>query len=74
MEQTSIVGTLEAWPYYQQVALVLEKETLPSHPGISSGGEGSSGLYVRGGGPDQNLVLLDEAIVYNAAHLFGFFS
>ena len=43
-------------------------------PGISSGGEGSSGLYVRGGGPDQNLVLLDEAIVYNAAHLFGFFS
>ena len=43
-------------------------------PGISSGGEGNSGLYVRGGGPDQNLVLLDEAIVYNAAHLFGFFS
>ena len=43
-------------------------------PGISSGGEGSSGLYVRGGGPDQNLVLLDEAVVYNAAHLFGFFS
>ena len=43
-------------------------------PGISGGGEGSSGLYVRGGGPDQNLVLLDEAIVYNASHLFGFFS
>ncbi|MDA9663540.1 TonB-dependent receptor [bacterium] len=43
-------------------------------PGISGGGEGSAGLYVRGGGPDQNLVLLDEAVVYNAAHLFGFFS
>ena len=43
-------------------------------PGIQSGGEGNSGLYVRGGGPDQNLILLDEAVVYNAAHLFGFFS
>ncbi len=43
-------------------------------PGVQSGGEGTSGLYVRGGGPDQNLILLDEAIVYNAAHLFGFFS
>ncbi|HAX16155.1 MAG TPA: TonB-dependent receptor, partial [Leeuwenhoekiella sp.] len=40
-------------------------------PGIQSGGEGNSGLYVRGGGPDQNLILLDEAVVYNAAHLFG---
>ena len=43
-------------------------------PGITSNGEGSSGLYVRGGGPDQNLILLDEAVVYNASHLFGFFS
>ena len=43
-------------------------------PGIQSGGEGNSALYVRGGGPDQNLILLDEAVVYNAAHLFGFFS
>ena len=43
-------------------------------PGIQSGGEGNSALYVRGGGPDQNLILLDEAIVYNASHLFGFFS
>ena len=42
-------------------------------PGIQSGGEGNSALYVRGGGPDQNLILLDEAVVYNAAHLFGFF-
>ncbi|HET6243546.1 MAG: TonB-dependent receptor [Bacteroidetes bacterium] len=43
-------------------------------PGVQSGGEGASGLYVRGGGPDQNLILLDGAPVYNASHLFGFFS
>ncbi len=43
-------------------------------PGVQKGSEGQSGLYVRGGGPDQNLVILDEAIVYNANHLFGFFS
>lgn len=43
-------------------------------PGVQSGNEGQSGLYVRGGGPDQNLLLLDEATVYNASHLFGFFS
>ncbi len=43
-------------------------------PGVQSGGEGTSGLYVRGGGPDQNLVLLDGALVYNPNHLFGFFS
>ena len=43
-------------------------------PGVQKGNEGSSGLYVRGGGPDQNLVILDEATVYNASHLFGFFS
>jgi hypothetical protein len=43
-------------------------------PGIQKGNEGSSGIYVRGGGPDQNLIILDEATVYNANHLFGFFS
>ncbi|MEM8584984.1 MAG: TonB-dependent receptor [Bacteroidota bacterium] len=43
-------------------------------PGVQSAGEGTSGFYVRGGGPDQNLVLLDEAIVYNSGHLLGFFS
>jgi hypothetical protein len=43
-------------------------------PGVQKGVEGSSGIYVRGGGPDQNLVILDDAIVYNASHLFGFFS
>jgi len=43
-------------------------------PGVQSGGEGTSGLYVRGGSPDQNLILLDGVPVYNASHLFGFFS
>ena len=43
-------------------------------PGVQSSGEGNSGFYVRGGGPDQNLVLLDDAVVYNPGHLFGFFS
>ncbi len=43
-------------------------------PGIQSGSEGSSGIYVRGGGPDQNLILLDGVPIYNANHLFGFFS
>ncbi|WP_139924467.1 TonB-dependent receptor [Hymenobacter sp. DG01] len=43
-------------------------------PGVQSGGEGTSGLYVRGGSPDQNLILLDGTPVYNASHLFGFFS
>lgn len=43
-------------------------------PGIQGGTEGSSGIYVRGGGPDQNLILLDGVPVYNTSHLFGFFS
>lgn len=54
-----------------------EKDLLKSIqllPGIKSSGEASSGLFVRGGGADQNLILLDEAAVYNASHLLGFFS
>ncbi|GJM61815.1 TonB-dependent receptor [Persicobacter diffluens] len=43
-------------------------------PGVQSGTEGTSGLYVRGGGPDQNLILLDGVPLYNASHLLGFFS
>jgi hypothetical protein len=71
-----------------QISLEVEKiKTLPAFfgevdviktiqllPGVNSATEGGQGFYVRGGGPDQNLVLLDEAVVYNAAHLFGFFS
>ena len=43
-------------------------------PGVTNAGEGSSGFNVRGGSADQNLILLDEAIVFNSSHLFGFFS
>ncbi|HSC55210.1 MAG TPA: TonB-dependent receptor [Phnomibacter sp.] len=43
-------------------------------PGVRNAGEGNAGLYVRGGGPDQNLIVLDDAVVYNTGHLFGFFS
>ncbi len=49
-------------------------KTLQLLPGIKSNGEGSNGFSVRGGATDQNLVLLDEAPVYNASHLLGFFS
>ena len=49
-------------------------KTIQLLPGVKNGGEGTTGFYVRGGGPDQNLILLDDAVVYNASHLFGFFS
>lgn len=49
-------------------------KTIQLMPGISSAGEGSSGFYVRGGSADQNLVLVDDAPVFNPAHLLGFFS
>ncbi|MFD2244808.1 TonB-dependent receptor [Pontibacter ruber] len=49
-------------------------KTVQLLPGVKSGGEGNTGFYVRGGGADQNLVLLDDAVVYNPGHLFNFFS
>jgi hypothetical protein len=49
-------------------------KTMQLMPGIKQAGEGNAGFYVRGGGLDQNLILLDEAPVYNASHLLGFFS
>jgi hypothetical protein len=49
-------------------------KTIQLLPGIKSAGDGKSGFFVRGGGADQNLILLDEATVYNASHLLGFFS
>lgn len=58
-------------------ALLGEKDVLKVvqlMPGVQKGNEGQSGFYVRGGGPDQNLIILDGAPVYNAFHLFGFFS
>lgn len=58
-------------------ALLGEKDVLKVlqlMPGVQKGSEGNSGIYVRGGGADQNLLILDDAPVYNASHLFGFFS
>lgn len=58
-------------------ALLGEKDVLKVlqlMPGVQKGTEGQTGIYVRGGGPDQNLIILDDAVVYNANHLFGFFS
>ena len=49
-------------------------KTLQLLPGVSGGNEGSAGLYVRGGSPDQNLILLDGVPVYNVNHVFGFLS
>lgn len=49
-------------------------KTIQLLPGVESAGDGSSGYYVRGGASDQNLILLDEAVVYNPFHLLGFFS
>lgn len=49
-------------------------KTIQLLPGVTSAGEGASGFNVRGGGADQNLILLDEATVFNSSHLFGFFS
>jgi hypothetical protein len=61
-----------------QVPVVLGErdilKTITLMPGVKSAGEGNTGFYVRGGAADQNLILLDEATVYNASHLFGFFS
>ena len=64
--------TIEAIPaFLGEVDLLKSIQLLP---GVSTAGEGNNGFYVRGGGPDQNLILLDNAVVYNASHLLGFFS
>ncbi|MCD0490270.1 TonB-dependent receptor [Pedobacter sp. MC2016-14] len=49
-------------------------KTLQLLPGVKSGNEGNGGFFVRGGGADQNMILLDDAPIYNASHLMGFFS
>ena len=66
------IATIKAIPAFMGEVDVLK--TLQLLPGVMAAGEGNTGFYVRGGGPDQNLVLLDEAVVYNTGHLFGFFS
>lgn len=66
------VKTIQKLPAFMGEVDIIK--TIQLLPGIQSGGEASSGLYVRGGGPDENLMILDEAPVYNASHLMGFFS
>ena len=66
------VETVKTLPQFMGEADVLK--TLQLLPGIQAAGDGNASFYVRGGGPDQNLILLDEATIYNASHLLGFFS
>jgi hypothetical protein len=66
------IKTIERIPTFMGEADVIK--TIQLQPGVSTVGEGTSGFYVRGGAVDQNLILLDEAIVYNPAHFGGFFS
>lgn len=65
-------GTIKQIPVVLGEADVIKAITLL--PGVTNAGEASSGFNVRGGAADQNLILLDEAIIYNSSHLFGFFS
>ena len=71
VEQVSVLDAKVIPALFGEVDII---KTIQLKPGISSGSEGSTGLFVRGGNIDQNLIVLDEAIVYNADHLFGFFS
>ncbi len=66
------VATARALPSFMGEVDILK--TLQLLPGVRNAGEGNAGFYVRGGGPDQNLIMLDDAVVYNTGHLFGFFS
>ncbi|MDR2009204.1 MAG: TonB-dependent receptor [Bacteroidales bacterium] len=66
------IETVKTLPAFMGEVDVLK--TVQLLPGVQAAGDGNSGFYVRGGGPDQNLILLDEAIIYNASHLLGFFS
>ena len=66
------ISTAKALPAFLGEVDILK--TLQLLPGVRNAGEGNAGFYVRGGGPDQNLILLDDAVVYNTGHLFGFFS
>ncbi|WP_222984144.1 TonB-dependent receptor [Flagellimonas meishanensis] len=66
------VGTIKQTPVVLGEVDVLK--ALQLLPGVTNNGEGTGGFHVRGGAQDQNLVLLDEAIIYNTSHMFGFFS
>ncbi len=69
---TLSVGTIKKIPVILGEADVIKSILLL--PGVTNAGEGASGFNVRGGAVDQNLILLDEAIIFNSSHLFGFFS
>ena len=76
---TEEIGVIKILPNQvrQMPGLIGEKDllkTVQTFPGVQRGAEGSTALYVRGGSADQNLILLDEAVVYNPNHFFGFFS
>ncbi len=66
------IQTIKALPALMGEADIIKSVQLL--PGVQAAGEGNSGFYVRGSGTDQNLILLDEATIYNPDHLFGFFS
>ncbi len=66
------MGQIRKLPAFLGEADVLK--TLLTLPGVTSVGEGASGFNVRGGNVDENLIILDEAPVYNSSHLLGFFS
>ena len=66
------INTIKQMPVVLGEVDVIKSITLL--PGVTNAGEGSSGFNVRGGGADQNLILLDEATIFNSSHLFGFFS
>lgn len=66
------ISQIKAVPAFMGEVDILK--TLQLLPGVRNAGEGNTGFYVRGGGPDQNLIILDDAVVYNSGHLFGFFS
>ena len=71
MEKLSVAGVAKIPVIFGEKDIIKTAQLLP---GIKSAGEGSAGFFVRGGAADQNLILLDEAPVYNASHLLGFFS
>jgi hypothetical protein len=71
MEKLSVAGVSKIPVIFGEKDIIKTAQLLP---GIKSAGEGSAGFFVRGGAADQNLILLDEAPVYNASHLLGFFS
>ncbi len=66
------IATVKQMPVVMGEVDILK--SLQMLPGVTNNGEGTGGFHVRGGAQDQNLVLLDEAIIYNTSHMFGFFS